>query len=150
MTFNYRQLRKGDYVLVREPPFKDPVATKVVHRDYDGSIGIEFSTGRRHYFDRKKRLQPHPGWDSASGRRFRGTVSNGPHAEDYGRILPQWRFAPPVIQGRGNNHLANQKRSPWLGFCISVLSARRKRNVLARKRYGLSQRAPTKSRCMHC
>ena len=52
MTFNYRQLREGDYVLVSEPPFKDPVAAKVVHRDYCG-IGIEFSNGRRHYFDRK-------------------------------------------------------------------------------------------------
>ena len=53
MTFNYRQLRKGDYVLVSEPPFKDPVAAKVVHRDYRGCIEIEFSNGRHHYFDRK-------------------------------------------------------------------------------------------------
>jgi hypothetical protein len=53
MTFNYRQLRKGDYVLVSEPPFKDPVAAKVIHRDCYGGIGIEFSSGRRHYFDRK-------------------------------------------------------------------------------------------------
>ena len=53
MTFNYRQLRKGDYVLVSEPPFTDPVAAKVIHRDYDGGIGIEFTNGRRHYFDRK-------------------------------------------------------------------------------------------------
>ena len=53
MTFNYRQLRKGDYVLVSEPPFKNPVAAKVIHRDYDGGIGIEFSSGRRDYFDRK-------------------------------------------------------------------------------------------------
>ena len=48
MTFNYRQLRKGD-----EPPFKDPVAAKVTHRYNDGGIGIEFSSGRRDYFDRK-------------------------------------------------------------------------------------------------
>jgi hypothetical protein len=53
MIFNYRQLRKGDYVLVSESPLKDPVAAKLVHRDYDGSIGFEFSNGRRHYFDRK-------------------------------------------------------------------------------------------------
>ena len=53
MTFNYRQLRKGDYVLVSEPPFKDPVAAKVIHRDSYGGIGIEFSNGRRHYFDGK-------------------------------------------------------------------------------------------------
>jgi hypothetical protein len=53
MTFNYRQLRKGDYVLVSEPPFKDPVAAKVIHRDGWGVLGIEFSNGRRHYFDRK-------------------------------------------------------------------------------------------------
>ena len=54
MTFNYRQLREGDYVLVSEPPFKDPVAAKVTHRDYYGGIGIEFPNGRRHYFDRKR------------------------------------------------------------------------------------------------
>ena len=53
MSFNYRQLRKGDYVLVSEPPFKDPVAATVIHRDGWGVLGIEFSTGRRHYFDRK-------------------------------------------------------------------------------------------------
>ena len=53
MTFNYGQLRKGDYVLVSEPPFKDPVAAKVTHRDYSGGIEIEFPNGRRHYFDRE-------------------------------------------------------------------------------------------------
>lgn len=50
MTFNYRQLRKGDYVLVSGPPFKDPVAGKVIHRDYYG-MGIEFPDCRQRYFD---------------------------------------------------------------------------------------------------
>jgi hypothetical protein len=54
MTFNYRQLREGDYVLVSsEAPFKDPVAAKVIHRDSDGGVEIEFSDGRSHYFDSK-------------------------------------------------------------------------------------------------
>lgn len=46
----HRQLRPGDFVLVNDPPFKNPVAAKVVKCSNYGCLVIEFNDGRKRFF----------------------------------------------------------------------------------------------------
>jgi hypothetical protein len=44
------KLRRGDFVLVNDPPFKKPVAAEVIACGNYGSLCIKFADGRRRYF----------------------------------------------------------------------------------------------------
>lgn len=46
----HRKLRKGDFVLVKDPPFKKPVAAEVVHCGNYGCLTIAFADGRQRFF----------------------------------------------------------------------------------------------------
>lgn len=46
----HRKLRRGDFVLVNDPPFKKPVAAEVVHCGLHGCLTIQFLDGRKRFF----------------------------------------------------------------------------------------------------
>lgn len=50
----HRQLRAGDFVLVKDPPFQKPVAAEVVRCYKFDSICIKFADGRQRYFSSRE------------------------------------------------------------------------------------------------
>jgi hypothetical protein len=50
----HRKLRPGDFVLVNDPPFKHPLAAKVVKCfNFDG-LCVKFADGRQRYFSSRE------------------------------------------------------------------------------------------------
>ena len=52
--FNHYQLRKGDFVLVNDPPFKNPIAAEVIKTFGFNGLAVRFSDGRQRYFCSRK------------------------------------------------------------------------------------------------
>jgi hypothetical protein len=46
----HRQLKRGDFVLVNDPPFKKPIPAKIISCGNNGGLCVRFSDGRQRYF----------------------------------------------------------------------------------------------------
>lgn len=50
----HRKLRRGDFVLVNDPPFKKPLAAEVVGCFRFDGICVRFADGRQRYFSSRE------------------------------------------------------------------------------------------------
>jgi hypothetical protein len=46
----HRQLKPGDFVLVNDPPFSEPLPAEIVRCSNNGGLCVKFPDGRQRYF----------------------------------------------------------------------------------------------------
>ena len=66
----HRKLRKGDFVLVVDPPFTNPVAAEVIRCGNYGALSIKFADGRTRFFSSRDSYEDIVGGARRNGEGF--------------------------------------------------------------------------------